>query len=159
MTPLVLLDTNVVLDLFHWHDARSAPILAAARAGRIALVTDQRCLDELLHVLGRPPFAYGEPAADALGMEYRALAAIAAPAGPSDPGPALPHCRDPDDQKFLELAVRAGAELLVTRDKALLTLARSKFALVGLRILRPEDAIALLGLGQDAPAAQSGARA
>jgi uncharacterized protein len=158
MTPLVLLDTNVVLELFHWHDARSAPILAAARAGRIALVTDPRCLDELLHVLGRPPFAYGEPAAEALGMDYRALAEIAGPAGPSDPGPALPRCRDPDDQKFLELAVRAGAEVLVTRDKALLTLARSKFALVGLRILRPEEAIAFLGLNQDEPIGPPGER-
>jgi uncharacterized protein len=159
MTPVVLLDTNVVLELFHWHDARSAPILAAARDGRISLVTDQRCLDELLHVLGRPPFAYCEPVAEALGMDYRALAEIAEPAGPSDPAPALPRCRDPDDQKFLELAVRAGAELLVTRDKALLTLARSKFALVGLRILRPEDAIALLGLPPNEPVPRSGDRA
>ncbi|HEY6720963.1 MAG TPA: PIN domain-containing protein, partial [Burkholderiales bacterium] len=35
----------------------------------------------------------------------------------------LPACRDPDDQKFLEAALFAGAEFLVTKDKALLELA------------------------------------
>ena len=36
----------------------------------------------------------------------------------------LPQCEDPDDQKFLELAWHARASHLVTRDKALLKLAR-----------------------------------
>ena len=44
--------------------------------------------------------------------------------GPEDY--ALPRCRDPDDQKFLVLAVRCRAELLITRDRGLLTLARQR---------------------------------
>ena len=40
--------------------------------------------------------------------------------------PPLPKCRDPDDQKFLELARDCGADYLVTKDKALLVLARRK---------------------------------
>ena len=36
----------------------------------------------------------------------------------------LPLCEDPDDQKFLELAWHARASHLVTRDNALLKLAR-----------------------------------
>jgi len=36
----------------------------------------------------------------------------------------LPACRDPDDQKFLEAALAARAEFLVTKDRALLDLAR-----------------------------------
>jgi hypothetical protein len=36
----------------------------------------------------------------------------------------LPRCRDPDDQKFLELARACRADLLLTRDRALLELAR-----------------------------------
>ena len=35
----------------------------------------------------------------------------------------LPRCRDPHDQKFLELARAAGADALVTKDRALLELA------------------------------------
>ncbi len=36
------------------------------------------------------------------------------------PPPSTPPCRDPDDTKFLQLAVTAGADLLVTGDKDLL---------------------------------------
>lgn len=157
MSAKVVLDTNVVLDLFHWRDPQCAPLLAAARSGEISLLTDQRCLDELAHVLSRPPFSYGEAAAQGLGRDYLAIAAIVEPAQPSAPIPALPRCRDPDDQKFLELATRAGADLLVTRDKALLTLARRKFALVGLRIVRPGEAIGLLGLAPPGPASPASA--
>jgi len=47
----------------------------------------------------------------------------------------LPACRDPDDQKFLEAALAAGAAFLLTRDKALLELARR---IEAFRIVTPE---------------------
>jgi hypothetical protein len=47
------------------------------------------------------------------------------------------HCSDPDDQKFIDLAIGARAELLVTRDKALLKLARRARDRHGLRICTP----------------------
>ena len=37
-----------------------------------------------------------------------------------------PRCADPDDQKFLELALAAGADFLVAKDQALLKLARPR---------------------------------
>jgi len=50
----------------------------------------------------------------------------------------LPVCTDRDDQKFLEIARDADAAILVTKDKALLKLAR-KTAREGLfRIMTPE---------------------
>jgi len=49
----------------------------------------------------------------------------------------LPRCSDPDDQVFLELAQRAGVDWLLTRDRALLKLARAKHGL-GFRIAAPE---------------------
>jgi hypothetical protein len=50
----------------------------------------------------------------------------------------LPVCTDRDDQKFLEVARDAGAAVLITKDKALLKLAR-KTAQAGLfRIMVPE---------------------
>ena len=48
------------------------------------------------------------------------------------------HCTDPDDQKFIDLAIAARAHTLVTRDKALLKLARKALARHGLRVCRPE---------------------
>jgi len=55
------------------------------------------------------------------------------------------HCTDADDQKFIDLAIAARAHTLVTRDKALLKLARKALARHGLRVCRPEVWSAELG--------------
>jgi predicted nucleic acid-binding protein len=54
------------------------------------------------------------------------LAVSLLPAAAMTPRPEvkLPRCADPDDQKFLELALASGAECLLSKDKALLQLAR-----------------------------------
>ena len=41
-----------------------------------------------------------------------------------EPSPAAMRCTDPDDQKFIDLALRSGASALLTRDRAVLKLAR-----------------------------------
>jgi hypothetical protein len=46
-------------------------------------------------------------------------------------------CTDPDDQKFIDLAISARAHTLVTRDKALLRLARKALERHGVNICRP----------------------
>ena len=51
----------------------------------------------------------------------------------------LPLCKDTDDQKFLELARDAGAETLITKDKALLKLAK-KTRRAGLFSILPPEA-------------------
>jgi predicted nucleic acid-binding protein len=53
----------------------------------------------------------------------------------------LPLCRDPDDQKFLELARDCKASALVTKDRALLELARRKRRPLPFRIVRPVDLV------------------
>jgi predicted nucleic acid-binding protein len=47
-------------------------------------------------------------------------------------------CTDADDQKFIDLAIAARAHTLVTRDKALLRLARKAAERHGVRICKPE---------------------
>jgi len=147
----LVLDTHVVLDIFHWRNPGVTPILTAARAGGVSLVTNTRCLAELQHVLRRPRFGLTDKAADDIVGSYLALATHDDGAAAPQPLVALPRCKDQADQKFLELARDAGADLLVTRDKALLTLARRKFALRGLRIVRPEDAAAIVDGKQACP--------
>jgi len=149
----LVLDTNVVLDLLHWQDPTAAPLLAAARAGRIALLSDAACCAEFAHVIARTEFGLDADETARRIDAYRQLVLM----HDGKPGAAkLPRCRDPDDQKFLELARDAAADLLVTRDKALLCLARRKYALANFRILPPAAAVALLSGHTPASSPQPG---
>jgi uncharacterized protein len=60
------------------------------------------------------------------------------------------HCTDADDQKFIDLAIAARAHTLVSRDKALLRLARKAAARHGLRICTPAAWSAELAADRDA---------
>jgi predicted nucleic acid-binding protein len=54
----------------------------------------------------------------------------------------VPACSDIDDQKFLDLAYSSGAQVLITKDRALLKLARR--ASGTLRIVTPDVAATLI---------------
>lgn len=54
----------------------------------------------------------------------------------------LPLCRDPDDQKFLELAQACAADILISKDKALLKLARKTERAGLFKIMTPENWVA-----------------
>ena len=65
---------------------------------------------------------------------------------PAPPGAAARlRCTDADDQKFIDLAIAARAHTLVTRDKALLRLARKALERHGVRVCKPEVWSADLG--------------
>lgn len=134
----LVLDTNVVLDLFHWANVDAVPIMAALEAGRIECLADERTLDELQRVLTYPQLKLTPEMIAERWARYRALVQLV-PAGDAPP---LPRCKDKDDQKFLELAARAAADLLVSKDKALLKL-RGRTRL-SFQILKPGAASALL---------------
>lgn len=114
----LVLDTNVVLDLFHWSNIDAVPIMTALEAGRIVALADERTLDELQRVLTYPQLKLTPEMIKERYARYSRLVQRIS-AGDSPP---LPRCKDRDDQKFLELAARAGADLLVSKDKALLKL-------------------------------------
>ncbi|NJD24746.1 MAG: putative toxin-antitoxin system toxin component, PIN family [Betaproteobacteria bacterium] len=134
----LVLDTNVVLDLLHWHDAAAAPLLAALEDGRACCLADTRTLAELRRVLAYPELRLSPEVSGALFTRYTGLAESITEC----PVAGLPRCRDRDDQMFLELAARGNADLLVTRDKALLGLrGRTRLAF---RIAKPADALKTL---------------
>lgn len=134
----IVLDTNVVLDLFHWANVDAVPIMEALEAGRIECLADERTLDELQRVLTYPQLKLTPDMIAERWARYRGLVSVVA----AGEAPALPRCKDKDDQKFLELAARAGAQLLVSKDKALLKLrGRTK---LDFQILKPAGASALL---------------
>lgn len=121
----IVLDTNVVLDLFHWANVDAVPIMAALEAGRIECLADARTLDELQRVLTYPQLKLTPEMIAERWARYSALVQVIA----DGEAPLLPRCKDRDDQKFLELATRANADILVSKDKALLKLrGRTKLA-------------------------------
>ncbi|WP_265949493.1 putative toxin-antitoxin system toxin component, PIN family [Dechloromonas sp. A34] len=134
----LVLDTNVVLDLFHWANTDAVPIMAALESGRIACFADERTLDELQRVLTYPQLKMTPGMISERYARYSGLIQLV-PAGEAPP---LPRCKDRDDQKFLELAARCGANILVSKDKALLKL-RGRTTLA-FQIMKPAAASALL---------------
>ncbi|MBP8295136.1 MAG: putative toxin-antitoxin system toxin component, PIN family [Burkholderiales bacterium] len=120
-TPLcVVFDTNVALALEVFADPRLLGLRGRWDRGELQAIADDDTLAEYERVLRYPELRLDEAAAAAAGLRYRARCTIV----PHDSAiqPALPKCRDPDDQKFLQLAQRADASWLLTRDKALLAL-------------------------------------
>ncbi|MEZ4393336.1 MAG: putative toxin-antitoxin system toxin component, PIN family [Polyangiales bacterium] len=124
-------DTNVLLSLFAFGGGRFAALREAVEDGRVRCVTRGDCLDEYRRVVASASLRLDEGARLEAVSRYARLAEVIAHA---EPRAALPRCGDPDDQKFLELAVTAGADYLVTLDRALLALAP---AVTPLRVVVP----------------------
>lgn len=129
-----VLDTQVWLDWLVFDDPSSLPIREAQAAGRVEIVIDGPCEAELVRVLAYDlrkfslePSEQTECVARCRSIAKRVLAGSAA---------GLPRCKDPDDQKFLELAASAGAQLLISKDQAVLELAPR---VTRFRILAPKD--------------------
>src|ERR1700730_1500184 len=137
----LVLDTNVCLDLFVFRDARWNSLLAALKEGTVEAVTRDDCRMEWLIVLDYPNLALTGESSMRAAAEYDSLITRFDATVPRA-DTRLPLCRDPDDQKFLELARDANAQALITKDKALLKLAK-KTAKAGLFIIMPPEAWAL----------------
>ncbi|SHG97907.1 putative toxin-antitoxin system toxin component, PIN family [Massilia sp. CF038] len=131
----IVLDTNVCLDLFVFRDPRWASLMAALESGAVEAVTRSDCRDEYLVVLHYSHLPLDNDSRPLAAQRFDALIKVVAPAPKLV---RLPVCTDKDDQKFLEVARDADAAILVTKDKALLKLAR-KTAQAGMfRIMVPE---------------------
>lgn len=134
----LVLDTNVWIDWLVFDDPATAPIKAAQQNGRIQIVADEACLNELNNVLAYPEFGLD----DARRQSHMAKVdrcVVRQGNRQSTLAGALPRCSDPDDQKFLTLALDAGADWLLTRDKALLRIRPKKLKAAGFRIGTPEQ--------------------
>lgn len=133
----LVLDTNVCLDLFVFRDPRWAGLLQAMQDGRAQAVTRADCRMEWQRVLDYPHLKVDFAQKMHLIEEFDALIDCVEPPTALDMIK-LPQCTDRDDQKFLELALQVRADLLITKDKALLKLAK-KTARAGLfTIIAPQ---------------------
>ncbi len=127
----VVLDTNIVLDLFVFKDAAAFPLRQGLQAGTLEWLATQAMRDELARVFAYPQIVlrlnfYELDAADVLAEFDRQArltpAAVKAPVT----------CSDADDQIFIDLAVTHKAWLL-SKDQAVLSMKKRLLAL-GVRV-------------------------
>jgi uncharacterized protein len=134
--PLWVIDTNVVLDLLHFDDVAARPLRLALEDGRVRCVVSDGTLAEWRRVLAYPEFGLDSAQQATLFARYEALAVKADAVGVDI---ALPRCSDPDDQQFIELAAAAGAQGLISRDRAVLKLRRH--CVPYFRVMNPAEAV------------------
>jgi putative PIN family toxin of toxin-antitoxin system len=124
MVTRIVLDTNVCLDLFVFRDPRWAQLHAALKNGSVEAITRDDCRMEWSIVLRYPHLKLDDAARMQVAAEFDALIRCTPMPELNDAAARLPICKDKDDQKFLELSRDIQADVLITKDKALLKLAR-----------------------------------
>jgi len=137
---VIVFDASAVVSAALRED--SVPERALLRAEELDLFALSYAVEaEIVEVLNRPRFA------DAVSEARRArildvLRGQAAWFAPSEP---VTDCRDEKDNKYLELALVAGAHTIVSGDNDLLVLHPWR----GVRILRPAEYLAETATGRD----------
>jgi putative PIN family toxin of toxin-antitoxin system len=132
------------MDMLHFANRHTQPLQTAIGNGQLQCFTDRDCLAELERVTGYPEFGMDATARQTLMKNYLEFVSVCDADG--EENYLLPRCRDADDQKFLILGVRCQADLLVTRDKLLLKLARHRHKPPPYGIVTAEAACGLLSL-------------
>lgn len=130
----MVLDTNVVLDLWVFDDLAAAALRQEVESGAVSWLAAEGMRVELARVLDYPHLAARlnarESTAEAVLARFDRLARIV-PQAIKAPFT----CQDPDDQIFIDLAAAHGAELY-SKDRAVLCMAR-RLARLGVAVVRP----------------------
>lgn len=132
--PVVVLDTNVVLDWLLFKDAKATALGLAIQNGAVRWAFNTTMAAEYERMF--KPERAAEWGADEAAFRT-ACVRWGSHFEMSAPFCGL-RCTDPDDQVFIDFALAHGVRWLVTRDKALLKLAR-RARDRGLLVLRPGD--------------------
>ena len=133
--PLVVLDTNTVLDWLVFNDPGTAALCAAVESSAVVWLACDATRGELARALGYAKIAKWTPDSERVLATFDRWA-LMSPA--PEPSPLNLRCADADDQVFIDLAVASRAQWLVTHDRAVLRLAKRLQAL-GVKLVRPKD--------------------
>lgn len=143
---IAVLDTHIWLEWLLWRSPRLEPLRIKHAAGQLDILHSSETLAEWRRVLGYPQFAQSEAQIEALCLEFTELTRCCALMTDAERS-RLPQCRDPDDQKFLELGVVGAATWLITRDKKLRKIGKHKsYKSLGLQVNTLEFYVATLAL-------------
>ena len=119
MNPVVL-DTNILLDIFVFNDERAINLKQALVDGSITAIASQKTLLELADVISRPLFRLDEDAQTSILNQWQSIARLH---DDSNLATAPWQCQDSDDQIFLDLGYQFRPSILISKDNAVLQIA------------------------------------
>lgn len=144
---LIVIDTNVVFDLFVFAEPASGALRDAIDRGAVRWIATRAMADECLDVVERGALKAWNANPAALRAAWQRRCEMVN--GPSDMERlSAPRCSDPDDQIFIDLAIARRARWLFTKDRAVLRLS-ARLRPFGVEVRSPE--------GWSLRSAQSGA--
>jgi putative PIN family toxin of toxin-antitoxin system len=116
----IVLDTNILLDIFVFEDIRADRLRNAVLNRQIKTYSNQTSVEELRDVISRPLFTLEKGRqAEIMGQWQslsRSIEDVKLEAAPWK-------CQDPDDQVFLDLAFTVRPSILISKDNTVLKLA------------------------------------
>ena len=133
-----VVDTNILVRAVIKPQGSVGPVLHRLRRRDYTLLQSRATLDEIVEVLHRPRIRTKYQLSD--GVLRATIRLIVVRSELVHPDVQIAICRDPKDDKFLEVAVTGQADVIVSGDEDLLTL--TPFA--NIPILSPARFLALL---------------
>jgi putative PIN family toxin of toxin-antitoxin system len=133
-----VVDTNILVRAIIRPHGTVGPLLLRLRHGEYTLLYAQSLLEELVDVLNRPRICEKYQLTD---QDIQTVVSLILLRGEAvTPTERITACRDPQDDKFLEVAVAGEADVIVSGDQDLLTL----HPFVGIPILPPAAFLQML---------------
>jgi len=131
----IVLDTNVFISGIFWEGNFCSQIIDQWKKGRFQLVSSPKLIEELVETLRSFKISMDEELIE----EWKNL--IIENSIMVDPIVAIKSVKDdPDDDKFVEVAICGEADFIISQDKHLLTLKEYN----KIKILKPEEAVLIL---------------
>lgn len=114
---IVVLDTNVLLDLFVFNDFRAIYLKEALISHRVTALVTPKMIEEFTDVISRPLFALDKATQENILLQWSSLAKTVSDESLTT---APWKCQDSDDQVFLDLAYTNRPCTLISKDNAVL---------------------------------------
>lgn len=132
--PKLVLDCNVIISAFLFKNSQPRLALEKAKNCGIILLSES-IINELKNVIQRQKFDRYL----SLTTREELLNDLLEIADKISPSETITDCRDPKDNKYLELAVSGKAQYIITGDKDLLILNPFR----GIKIIKPDEFLSL----------------
>ena len=129
----ILLDTNVFISGIHWNGA-SAEVLRLWFEGEFQLFISNSILNEITRTLQN----FKKPLSDEVIQKWKNL--IIEKSTLIEPTTFVRIVSDPDDDKFIDLAIEAKADYIITQDNALLKIEKYN----GTKIISPYEFLKII---------------